>query len=168
RAIGVGRRRIAILVAGSRPTVLAVVTEPPAATTSNSSRLDSDCSEARTASGFHTIPVTCCSFVKRMAATMGFVASTCALNAFENCTSWFGLSVIWQLLSILDNARIGKFRRLRLSAKLLVWTRPFARVAERCIKAIDGDLACPIATAPSTMAVSRLVAILQTAIDVRL
>src|SRR5262249_30895647 len=131
-------------------------------------RLDSDCSEARTASGFHTIPVTCCSFVKRMAATMGFVASTCALNAFENCTSWFGLSVIWQLLSILDNARIGKFRRLRLSAKLLVWTRPFARVAERCIKAIDGDLACPFATAPSTMAVSRLVAILQTAIDVRL
>src|SRR5262249_159563 len=33
-------------------------------------------------------------------------------------------------------------------------------VAERCFEAIDGDLACPFATAPSTIAVSRLVAIL--------
>src|SRR5262249_56516093 len=109
--------------------VRAVVAEPPAATTSNSSRLDSDCYEARTTSGFQTIPVTCRSFARRMAATMGFVASTCALNAFENCTSWFGLSVIWQLLSVSDNARIGKFRTLRLSAKVLVLTWPLARVA---------------------------------------
>ena len=58
-----------MLVPGSRPASFALTTEPPATISSNSSRFGSDCSEATTTSGCHSVPVRCRLSESRMAAT---------------------------------------------------------------------------------------------------
>ncbi len=54
--IGCAGRRIAILVEASRPAVVAETTAPSGATSSNSSRRGSDCSETTTTPECHSVP----------------------------------------------------------------------------------------------------------------
>src|SRR5262245_66399215 len=83
-----------MFVPESRPAVLAVTTEPPAVTTSNSSLLASDCSDVTMTSGLQRMPVRCLSCARRIAIVLGFMPSTRLFNASENCASGFDWAVM--------------------------------------------------------------------------
>ena len=86
--------RTAKFVPGSRPAIFALIADPSAVTSSNSSRSGKDCSEVITASGRHSMPVMCRPSLSRIAAIAEFAATLRSTKALENWARIFVLSTI--------------------------------------------------------------------------
>ncbi len=82
-ASGVSVRRTSRFVPGSRPAMRALAVAPEAVTTSYSSRSPTTCSEVTTASGCHSVALTCRWDALRTATARPRAAATCASMACE-------------------------------------------------------------------------------------
>ena len=73
---------------------------------------------------------------------IGFVASTHAAKAFENCSSEFNWCSHRQLLIRIDSDQIGKFRRAVTTRQMAQVTPDDLRVLQTHVRAMTHKLTC--------------------------